>query len=93
MNSRAYSPRHGAPFGRLIGFKGDVDAATLDAMAAAAPYALRLIDAIRRFVERDSRDQDWPTLAQRDLVVFMNMFKALYRADKHLETEVFDGER
>tara|TARA_R110001599_G_scaffold91813_2_gene240916 strand:+ start:12146 stop:13792 length:1647 start_codon:yes stop_codon:yes gene_type:complete len=76
-----------------IGFKGDVDAATLDAMAAAAPYALRLIDAIRRFVERDSRDQDWPTLAQRDLVVFMNMFKALYRADKHLETEVFDGER
>ena len=60
-------------------------------MAAAAPHALRLIAAIRRFVERDSLGQDWPALAQRDLVVFMDMFKALYRADKDLATEVSGG--
>ncbi len=73
------------------GFKGDVDELTLDAMATAAPYALRLIAAIRRFVERDSLGQDWPALAQRDRVVFMDMFKALYRADKDLATEVSGG--
>lgn len=75
------------------GFKGDVDAMTLDAMAAAAPYALRLIEAIRRFVERDLRGQDWPALAQHDRRVFLDMFAALYRADKILETEASDGGR
>lgn len=61
-----------------IGFKDVQSSNTNAALAEAAPEVLRLIAAIRRFLDNDLRGIDWPTVETEDVVTFGQMLRRLY---------------
>lgn len=60
------------------GFKDLNAAAAISAMAEAAPEVLRLIAAIRRFIDSDLRGIDWPSVESKDDATFELMLRRLY---------------
>ncbi len=60
------------------GFKDDDLAGVIDVLADAVPDVLRLIDAVRRLLDRELKTMDWPGVETLDAPAFRDFFSKLY---------------